>query len=134
MEAILEQVPRIGKVDLTIQVSTTINYSAEAARRSVGRFVANEISYLFRCGDPGLVVSERLYWRVPVTLAFPTTGPVGTVGTIDVDVETGQLSVTPEQIADITRHAESLAAAHSAAERPTFMETGSALRHRAGMP
>jgi hypothetical protein len=118
MEATLEQIPRTGKVDLTIQVSTIINYSAEAARRLVGRFVANEISYLLRCGAPGLVVAERLYWRVPITLAFPTTGPVGTVGTIDVDVETGQLSITPEQIAEITRHAESLAAAYSTVERP----------------
>ena len=32
MEATLEQTPRIGKVILTIQVSTIINYSAEAAR------------------------------------------------------------------------------------------------------
>jgi len=120
MEAVLDQVPRIGKVDLTIQVSATINYSAEAARRLVGRFVANDISYLLRCGDPELVVSERLYWRVPVTLAFPTTGPVGIVGAIDVDVESGQLSVTPEQITDITHHAETLAAAHCAAERPSL--------------
>jgi len=119
MEATLEQIPRTGKVELTIQVSATINYSAEAARRLAGRFVANEIGYLLRCEDPKLVVAERLYWRVPITLAFPTTGPVGTVGTIDVDVETGQLSITPEQIAEITRHAESLAAAHSTAERPT---------------
>ena len=119
MEATLEQIPRTGKVELTIQVSATINYSAEAARRLAGRFVANEIGYLPRCKDPQLVVAERLYWRVPITLAFPTTGPVGTVGTIDVDVETGQLSITPEQIAEITRHAESLAATHSSAERPT---------------
>jgi hypothetical protein len=119
MEATLEQIPRTGKVDLTIQVSATINYSAEAARRLAGRFVANEIGYLLRCGDPELVISERLYWRVPVILALPTTGPIGTVGTIDVDVETGQLSIAPEQIAEITRHAESLAAAHSTAERPT---------------
>lgn len=90
MEATLEQIPRTGKVDLTIQVSATINYSAEVARRLAGRFVANEIGYLLRCGDPKLVVSERLYWRVPIILALPTTGPIGTVGTIDVDVETGQ--------------------------------------------
>jgi len=102
-----------------MMISTTVNYSAEAARRLAGRFVANEIGYLLRCEDPRLVVAERVHWRVPITLAFPTTGPVGTVGTIDVDVETGQLSITPEQIAEITRHAESLAAPHSTAERPT---------------
>ncbi len=119
METTLEQIPRTGKVDLVIQVSAAINYSADAARRLAGRFVANEIGYLLRCDDPELVVSERLYWRVPVVLALPTTGPVGTVGTIDVDVESGQLFVTPEQIIEITRHAESLATAYSTAERPT---------------
>lgn len=118
MEVTLKQIPHIGKIDLTIRISATLNYSAEAARRSVGRFVANEIGYLLRCGDPELVVSERLYWRVPVILALPTTGPLGTVGTIDVDVETGQLAIAPEQVAEITRHAESLAAAHSTPERP----------------
>jgi len=119
METTLEQIPRTGKIDLIIQVSATINYSAEAAQRLAGRFVANEISYLLRCNAPQLVVSERLYWRVPIVLALPTTGPVGTVGTIDVDVENGQLSITPEQIAEITHHATNLATAHSTPERPT---------------
>jgi hypothetical protein len=119
MEATLEQIPRTGKIDLIIQVSATINYSAEAARRLAGRFVANEISYLLRCNDPQLVVSKRLYWRVPIILALPTAGPVGTVGTIDIDVENGQLFITPEQIAEITHYATNLAAAHSTPERPT---------------
>ncbi len=118
METTLEQIPRTGKIDLIIQVSATINYSAEAARRLAGRFVANEISYLLRCNDPQLVVSERLYWRVPIILALPTAGHVGTVGTIDIDVESGQLFITPEQIAEITHYATSLAATHSIPERP----------------
>ena len=87
--------------------------SARAAQRIVGRFVADEIGYLLRSGDPTLVVSERISWRVPIVLAFPTTGPVGTVGTLDVDVETGQLLVDPEQIVEITRHARDLASHYS---------------------
>ncbi len=107
MEAVLERLPQVGQ--LTIQVSAPINYSARVAQRQVGHFVANEISYLLRADEPVLVVSDHLVWRVPVILALPTTGPLGQVGTIDVNVETGQLSITPEQIASMTRRAEELA-------------------------
>ena len=113
MEAMVEQIPHTGQMQLTIQVSANVNYSARAAQRIVGRFVADEIGYLLRSGEPTLVVSDRICWRVPIILAFPTTGPVGTVGTIDVDVETGQLLVDSEQTAEITRHAQDLAAHYS---------------------
>jgi hypothetical protein len=115
-EIVLEQIPKTGKINLTIQVSTEINYSAEVAKRLAGRFVANEISYLLRAGDPTLVVADRLYWRVPILLAFPTTGLLGTVGTVDVDVETGQIPITPAEISEITHYAESLAAEHTSTE------------------
>jgi hypothetical protein len=119
MEATIDQIPHTGKVQLTIQVSADMNYSASAARRMVGRLVAEEIGYLLRSGEPTLVASERIYWRVPVILALPNVGPVGTVGTIDVDIETGQLIVTSEQIAEITQHAKDLATHHSSPGRPT---------------
>ena len=114
MEATVEQIPQAGRIQVTIQVSADLNYSADAARRMVGRFVADEIGYLLRGGEPTLVAAELLCWRVPVILALPHTGPVGTVGTVDVDVETGQLFVTPEQVADVTRRAQDLAAHHAA--------------------
>lgn len=117
-EILLEQVPKIGKINLTIQVSTEMNYSAEVARRLAGRVVANEISYLLRAGEPNLVVSDRLYWRLPILLAFPTTGLLGTVGTLDVDVETGQIPITPAEINEMTHYAESLAAEYTTTECP----------------
>jgi hypothetical protein len=91
-------------------VSANVNYSAAAARSIVGRFVANEIGYLLRASEPTLVVFDRIRWRVPVTLAYPGHGVVGTAGTLDVDVETGQLNVTPAQLSAITQHATDLAA------------------------
>lgn len=68
------------------------------------------ISYLLRAGEPNLVLGQRLYWRVPIELALPDRGVVGVAGTLDIDVETGQILATPEAIAEITRHAERLAA------------------------
>jgi hypothetical protein len=70
MEATLEQIPRAGQLELTIQVSATVHYSAAAARRIAGRFVANEIAYLLRTEQPTLVMAETgIYWRVPIVLA-----------------------------------------------------------------
>jgi len=87
-----------------------MNFSATAARRRVGRFVADEISYLMRSGQPSLVIADRIYWRVPVVLTFPGHGSVGSVGAIDMDVETGQLRVTPKLIAEMQQRATDLAA------------------------
>lgn len=87
---------------------STQNVSAKSAQKIVGRFVADEISYLLRAGEPDLVPSKRVYWRVPIELAFPDQGIVGAVGTLDVDVETGQIVATPKDIAEITHHTERL--------------------------
>lgn len=110
MEAVIEAIPQTGDIHLTIEVSARQNFSAKSAQKLVRRFVADEISYLLRAGEPALIVGQQLCWRVPVQLAFPNQDIVGTVGTIDVNVETGQMSITPEKIAEMTRHAERLAA------------------------
>jgi predicted DNA-binding antitoxin AbrB/MazE fold protein len=90
-------------------LSPQVRVSATAARRRVSGFVLNEISYLMGGGEPTLVIGERTVWRVPVILTFPTDGPVGTVGTIEVDAETGELHTSPQLIEEITRNAETLA-------------------------
>lgn len=110
MQTKLEGLPQMGKVSVTINVAAEMRYSADAARQRPARFAANEIGYLLRAGDPALILTQRIYWRVPLLLALPTTGPLGEVGAIDVDVETGQLHVTPDLIAEITHRAERLAA------------------------
>jgi hypothetical protein len=77
METSIEQIPTLGQLQLTIQVSANVHYSAAAARRIVGRFVAEEIGYLLRASEPTLVVSDRIRWRVPVTLAYPGVARLG---------------------------------------------------------
>jgi hypothetical protein len=44
-----------------------------------------------------LVASERICWRAPVILSMPLIGDRGKVGTIDVDIETGQLMITQQE-------------------------------------
>jgi hypothetical protein len=110
MEAVIEAIPQTGDIRLTLEISARQNFSAKSAQKIVRRFVANEISYLLRAGEPNLVLGQRLYWRVPIELALPGRGVIGAAGTLDVDVETGQITATPDAIAEITRHAERLSA------------------------
>ena len=102
-------VPQTGLLDLEVSISAVVNCSAEDARREVNRFVHREISYLMRGDLPSLVVADRVYWRVPIVLSFPSNGALGTVGNIDVDVDTGELNISSGLIAEIQRRAQDLA-------------------------
>lgn len=109
MVSILAALPKTGRLEVDIKVTADINISAYAAKQKVNGFVLSEISYMMHAGDPTLVVDEQICWRVPIILSLTSRGDVGEVGTIDVDVETGQLHVTPHLIAEINRRAQGLA-------------------------
>jgi len=64
-----------------------VNVTAFSARQKVTGFVADEISTNMHAGEPRLVLSERIIWRVPVILSLPPSGDRGEVCTIDVDGE-----------------------------------------------
>lgn len=101
--------PQHGRVEINIQVSAEIQVSAAMARRRVSRLVVSEIGNLLYGGEPSLHVAEQISWRVPVILAYPDTGPVGQVGTLDVDIETGQVLATETAIQEIRDYAAYLA-------------------------
>ena len=106
----LQSLPQTGRLEIDIRVSSDINVSAYAARQKVDNFVLNEISYLMHAGEPTFVVSDAIYWRVPVILSIVSRGDIGEVGTISVDAQTGQLIAAPQLIAEVTARAEGLAA------------------------
>lgn len=101
--------PTSGQLSINIQLSATVNVTAFSARQKVTGFVVDEISTQMHAAEPTLIVGERICWRVPVILSMPPTGDRGEVGTIDVDVETGQLQIIPNLIQEIERRAEYLA-------------------------
>ena len=105
MVSLVESLPRTGRVEVDIKVTADINISAYAARQKVNDFVLSDISYMMHAGDPTLVLAERISWRVPIILSLTSRGDVGEVGAIDVDVETGQMHVTPRLIAEIDARA-----------------------------
>ena len=116
MVSLLESLPQTGRLEVDIKVKADISISDYAAKQKVNGFVLSDISYMTHAGDPTLVLAERIYWRVPVILSLTSRGDVGEAGAIDVDVETGQMHVTPRLIAEISARAEALAL--SAASAP----------------
>jgi hypothetical protein len=109
MASILEAFPRTGHLEVDIKVMADVNISAYAAKQKVNDFVLSDISYMMHAGEPVLVLAERICWRVPVILSLTFRGDIGEVGILDVDVETGQMRVTPQLIAEINARAEGLA-------------------------
>jgi len=109
MASIMEALPRTGRLEVDIKVRADMNISAFAAKQKVNGFVLSDISYMMHAGDPTLILTERICWRVPIILSLTSRGDVGEVGAIDVDVETGQMRVTPQLIAEINARAQGLA-------------------------
>lgn len=105
----LSSLPQSSQVDVNIHVSASLRVTAAEARRRVSRLVISEIGNLLYGGEPSLVVGERICWRVPVVLSYPDSGPVGQVGTLDVDVDTGAVLAIPGQLTDISNYAIFLA-------------------------
>lgn len=110
MAATVESLPKTGRLEVDIKVTADVNISAFAARQKVSSFVLSEVSYMMHAGKPALVLGERICWRVPVILSLTSRGDVGEVGAIDVDVETGQMHVSPQLIMEINARAEAFTA------------------------
>jgi hypothetical protein len=96
---------------LTLQVDRKIEVKIlpEEARRKVNHYVHMEISTQMHAETPMLVVGDKVIWRVPIHLTFPSFGDIGQVGFMDVDPVTGTLDVSLTTINEITHNAETLA-------------------------
>jgi hypothetical protein len=99
-----------GKIGVTVQVTADMNVSAFAARQKVNGFVCDRVSYLMGGGEPALVMSNDLFWRVPIIFTLPGRGTLGEVGYIDVNISNGQLMITDQLILELQQRAEMLAA------------------------
>ena len=109
MTTAVESLPKTGRLEVDIKVTADVNFSAVAARQKVNSFVLSEISYMMHAGEPELVVSDRVVWRVPVVLSLTSHGDVGDVGAITVDVESGQMAISPETMDELHARADDLA-------------------------
>ena len=101
--------PVKGAVELHLDYSFQINISAEEARRKVHHWVLTEVSCVMGALMPTLGVGKQIAWRVPVELTAPHLGQVGIAGTVDVNVQTGVMDITPERKEQILEGARMLA-------------------------
>lgn len=92
--------------------------TAAAAQRRVNRFLLDQVSYLMGTERPTLAKTARIVWRVPVVLANPSDGPLGQVGTVDVDAETGELLVDDQTPETLRRHGRVLATGSTSKATP----------------
>jgi len=86
--------PDSGSAEIEVKRSFIIGVSATQARRRVNGWLALQVSTSMLGDTPSLVIAERVVWRVPILFTATHVGTVGTIGAVDVDVESGE--VLPE--------------------------------------
>jgi len=93
MKVVLEAVnlPTEGVVKFDMHREFIIKVTAEEAQRKVSRWLWAEVSMLISADPATLAIGERVVWRVPTWIGFPSQGRAGTVGTVDIDVQTGEI-------------------------------------------
>ncbi len=97
-------IPEKGPVNIDFRQSFEIKCTAVQAKRTVNNWLLNEISYLIGADMPTLVLHQRPTWRVPIWLTLPGTKHKEIIGTVDVDVETGQIIDPANSKAQLERY------------------------------
>ena len=95
-------------MNILVSVSATVNVTDVTAQRKVSKLLDLVGTQLY--GErPGLVAGCRLLWRVPVWLGLPSRGPVGQIGMIDVDAQSGEILYTQQLLDEIAERGDALA-------------------------
>ena len=103
-------VPETGHLSVRVHTDVQISISAAEAQRRVTRYVHGKISSQMHGGTPALILGQRVCWRVPVHLTFPSVGEAGIVGNMDVD---GSLAAVGTTARSMPQAAVPAAAKHS---------------------
>lgn len=109
-------IPPQSEVKIELSVTARLNITEFTAQRQVSRLLLEQVGNLLYGERPTLVVGRRLIWRVPVWVALPTRGPLGQVGALEVDAQTGEILFTPALLADLAERGNVLA--QTAASNP----------------
>jgi hypothetical protein len=107
MEAIA--LPEQAEVKIELSLTARVNVTDTIAQRKVSKLLLDCVGNLLYGERPNLVVGQRLLWRVPVWLGLPAVGPVGQVGTLDVDAQTGEILFTQQMLTEIAERGDALA-------------------------
>lgn len=100
--------PAPDSVKIEVSLTTQVNVTDFTAQRKVSKILLDQVGNLLYGEHPTLVAGRRLLWRVPVWVALPTTGPLGQVGTLDVDAQTGEVLTDATMLRAIEERAHAL--------------------------
>lgn len=99
-----------AELDITVHVKSKINVTPFTARQKVNVLLLDKAGTGLLAESPVLVaVDGRLCWRVPVALSLPGHGRLGQVGTIDINMQTSEILISPLTIETIIDNANQLA-------------------------
>jgi hypothetical protein len=101
--------PVPAQVKIEFSLTAQVNVTDFTAQRKVNKLLLDHVGNLLYGERPSLVAGRRLLWRVPVWLALPTTGPLGQVGALDVDAQTGEILSTQHILEEIAERGNALA-------------------------
>ncbi len=93
-----------GNFDCEIAVSPIL------ALRCARTFLAGYVTLMTNVGTPTLVLRTHPVWRIPAYFVYPQLGDVGSLGTVEVDAQTGEVTPTMyEQIPAMKERANAIA-------------------------
>lgn len=98
-----------AEVKVEFSLTATVNITRTIAQRRVSRFMLDNVGNLLYGEKPTLAMGEELLWRVPIWLALPSSGPVGKVGSLDVNAQTGEILYSQKVLEEIEQRADVLA-------------------------
>ncbi len=102
-------VSSVAPIRLNFHLDTTLQLSAQEARRLVNQQIVPEMGTGLIAEEPELAVSNsEVIWRVPLVLSLPQLGDLGRVGTIDVNALTGVVIEDEQAQRRIIQHARRL--------------------------
>jgi hypothetical protein len=97
------------ELDIQVSIVATINIEAKAAKRQVTSWLVSEVGNMLIGGMPQLIINRaETIWRVPVILHSSSIGPIGEVGTVDVNAESGELIISHELREQLIKNAKHL--------------------------
>jgi len=94
------ELPATSRVTVKIEVSTDVNVTSFTARQKANHFLVTRVGDQLCAGQPELVVGPKLCWRAPVQYTPSRKGALGIVGHLQIDAETGEVTIADGQTSD----------------------------------
>ncbi len=103
--------PVEAEVRYRMEVVFRLTVTPFVARQNANVYLLMNVGNLLSAGEPGLVLGETPYWRVPIFCAFPEFDRREQIGVLAVDVNSGAVLLEhsyPSSPQEIERRAEAI--------------------------